>query len=297
MNVFAAENLVDRPPPRDHDVSPWIDEQIWGHRLWDAQTPWLLFLEFLTVAEACHREQCLFNEKGVLYPLSYKPNKRMFLRNILFNNEFLSPIENDGRDSDAAWRGWREWMENRAQAVPHSDFSYLKPRFRDFKAFASLVATVRTSAVESDSNRRWTSRFVFPFGTRCLYEDLNITKTGEPTREYINFGRTGELLYLMLCRSSHAEALRREFAHFFEAQNQWDSLVRLFQPDIIEGTSIRGKSYLPYRSHPIFDCLAEDWLHIFELRLPGFDALALGAPRSASHNALPTKRCCRSDGS
>jgi hypothetical protein len=271
VSIFADDNIVERPPPTDHDVSPWIDEQIWGHRLHDAQTPWLLFLEFLTVAEACHREYRLFDEQGVLYPLNYKPYKRMFLRNILFNSEFLSHTENDSRDSNAAWRDWLEWMKNRAQAVPHNDFSYLKSRFRQFKEFASLVATVRSSAVESDSNRRWTSRFVFPFGTQCLYEDLNI-KNGEPRREYINFGRTGELLYLMLCRSSHTEGLNREFSHFFDTPNQWNSLVRLFQPDGFDDTAIRGKSYLPYRRHPIFDQLAEDWLRIFGLRLPGFDA-------------------------
>ena len=43
-----ADNLVPRPPQTVYnDISPWIDEQIWGHRLWDGQTPWLLFLEFL----------------------------------------------------------------------------------------------------------------------------------------------------------------------------------------------------------------------------------------------------------
>ena len=27
----------------------WVDEAIWGHRLYDEQTPWLAFLEFLNV--------------------------------------------------------------------------------------------------------------------------------------------------------------------------------------------------------------------------------------------------------
>lgn len=271
MNTLRDENILGRPQQADHHVSPWLDEQIWGHRLHDAQTPWLLFLEFLTVAEACHREDRLF-EGGEAYPLNYMPRKRMYLRNILFNSEFLSQAENGGRDSNAAWRDWIEWMKNRAQAVPNRDFSYLKPRFREFKQFASLVATVRSSAVESDTNRRWTSRFVFPFGSDCLYEDLSISKNGNTNREYINFGRTGELLYLMLCRSSKKDELQREFSQIFETPNQWNTLIQLFQPDNTPDSESKGKSYLPYRKHPGFDRLAEDWISIFNLRLPGFDA-------------------------
>src|SRR5690348_9894442 len=60
--------LVPAPNPQDHNrISPWVDEQIWGHRLWDGQTPWLLFLEFLSVAEACSRQDQLLDEKGVYY--------------------------------------------------------------------------------------------------------------------------------------------------------------------------------------------------------------------------------------
>ena len=49
----AARPAVLLPPPldlhpnREHSIKPWLDEQIWGHRLWDSQSPWLIFLEFL----------------------------------------------------------------------------------------------------------------------------------------------------------------------------------------------------------------------------------------------------------
>ena len=51
------------PPPRpsvQDENAMWVDEQIWGHRLWDAQSPWLIFLEFLTIAESRHRDHALF---------------------------------------------------------------------------------------------------------------------------------------------------------------------------------------------------------------------------------------------
>lgn len=266
-------NIVPTPNQGDHpNISPWIDEQIWGHRIWDAQTPWLLFLEFLTVAEACNREGKLLNEEGRYYPLTFKPYKRMYLRNILFNNEIISQIDNDHASSNSAWSLWLKWMEDNARAVQDRDFSYLKSKFHSFHEFASLVGMLRSAALESETNKRWTSRFVFPFGPNGLYEDLNITAAGTATREYINFGRTGELLYLMLCRSTVAIELKDGLEKLLEGKNPWNKLLGLLQPPEND-LSVRGKSYLPYLNHQTFDRLGEDWLRIFNLHLPEFDSV------------------------
>ena len=267
-----AANVVPRPPQAVYGISPWIDEQIWGHRLWDGQTPWLLFLEFLSVAEARQREGALLDPGELDKLLTFKPYKRMFLRNILFNSEFLSKVGQSARDSNAAWREWLEWMAGKAKGVSNTDFAYLKPRFRSFGDFAALVATIRSSAVESQTNRRWTSRFVFPFGKHGLYEDLNIGPSGQGTREYINFGRTGEILYLMISRSSRAEALKPALAKLIDNESPWDSLLKLLQPAGDADCSPRTGGYLPYAHHRNFELLAEDWENILCLDLPGFDA-------------------------
>src|SRR5687767_5934200 len=95
---------VPAPRPGDHVQNEmWVDEQIWGHRLWDSQSPWLLFLEFLSVAEAKHREGMLLDERGAFYPLQFRPNKRMALRNLLFNNEPMARIAGKIADNSAAW--------------------------------------------------------------------------------------------------------------------------------------------------------------------------------------------------
>lgn len=267
-------NIVPPPHPGDHNVSLWLDEQLWGHRLWDAQTPWLLFLEFLNIADGCRRQGALLQEDPNCAPTSYKPYRRMFLRNILFNNEKINEIDERIHDSAAAWTAWLEWMREVSQAVATRDFSYLKPHFHSFHDFASLVGMLRSSAVESDTNKRWTSRFVFPFGPSGLYVDLNLAPSGDTSREYINFGRTGELLYLMACRSSDAASLRGHFDRLLSGDNVWNRLIGLMQPEGDDDVDRPGKSsYLPYRRHPIFDRLAEDWLHLFELGLPGFDVL------------------------
>lgn len=272
--MYNSPLIVPTPNRNDHKkVSPWLDEQIWGHRIWDAQSPWLLFLELMTVAEACHREKRLFEEEDTSYQLNFKPYKRMYLRNILFNNEVISQIDAQIQDSDAAWAKWINWMNDKAQFVSKRDFTYLKPRFESFHDFALLVQMLRSSVVESDSNKRWTSRFIFPFGPNALYEDLGITPAGTLERQYINFGRTGELLYLMLCRSEHKAALRPYTEKLLCGDNPSNRLLGLLQPGLDDDLTLRSKSYLPYTSHQIFNRLSEDWLSVFQLDLPGFDSL------------------------
>ena len=77
-------------PPHDHQaIRYWIDERIWGHRIWDNQTPWLIFLKFVGIAESAHREGSLLDEKGSYYPLLFDPHQRILLRNLLYNNQIL----------------------------------------------------------------------------------------------------------------------------------------------------------------------------------------------------------------
>lgn len=265
-------SMLPLPPREDYrDNSMWIDEQIWGHRLWDSQSPWLLFLEFLNVAEASHRSGQLLQNGS--HPLLFRPYKRLHLRNILFNNEILAQVADRYPESKSAWNAWLDWMTVNAKGVLPRDFSYLRERFHSFQQFVSLVGILRGSAVESEANKRWSSRFVFPFGPNALYEDLNISVAGKVSREYIYFGRTGELMYLMLCRSNRKNELASRIAGLLSEQNQWNRLLGLFQPDGGEDLETRANSFLPYSEHPVFDLLADDWLHVLSLELPGFDAL------------------------
>lgn len=284
-------SMLPLPPREDYrDNSMWVDEQIWGHRLWDSESPWLLFLEFLNVAEASLRTGQLF-QNGT-HPLLFKPYKRLHLRNILFNNEILTQIAQRHPENKSAWNAWLDWMSVNAKGVLPRDFSYLRERFHSFQQFVSLVGILRGSAVESESNKRWSSRFVFPFGPNALYEDLNISAAGKVSREYIYFGRTGELVYLMLCRSKRTDELASRFAALLSGQNQWNKLLKLFQPDGGEDLETRAHSFLPYSEHPVFDLLADDWLHLLSLELPGFDALPHLVTLGAFHVMLYQLRVC-----
>ena len=175
-------------------------------------------------------------------------------------------------------------MNIEAQGDVDRNFSYLKDKFSSFRDFETIVRTLRGTVVEGDRNRRWSSRFVFPFGTEGLYEDLNV-RGSNVSREYINFGRTGELLYLMLCRSKSAEVLHAPVKSLFE-DNYLNRLLKRLQPDKDDDLGRRGHSYLPYIKHQCFDFLGEDWNNIFSLKLPGFDAYQYLVELSAFHMML-----------
>lgn len=253
----------------------WLEEQFWGHRLLDQQTPWLVFLEFLGAAESAYRANRLFDFDHSLYPSAYSAYTRIYLRNILFRNEqLLFRIAQTTGDSAAAWGQWLKYMSENASGLDpgQRDFSYLKDRFDSFHDFAALVRALRSCIVEADSNKRWGSRFLFPFGPDALYEDLDIKATG-PKRDYTNFGRSGELLYLMLSRAERRAGLAAVFPErLLETTNKWNRLVARLQPGAQHTNDRRGvDAFLPYDRHPVFDLIAEDWIALLRLRLPGFD--------------------------
>ena len=281
---FARE--IDLPWHDHKSIAYWIDEQIWGHRIWDNQTPWLIFLEFLGIAESAHRKDKLLDEEGKFYPLTFSPYQRMALRNILYNNQVMPFILDKYPDNSRAWNEWTTWMREHSRGVIDRDFSYVRKRFADFEEFAQILSMLRTATVESESNRRWSSRFLFPFGQSCLYEDVNISAQGKTTREYINFGRTGELVYLMLCRSNLVDQLKTNLSEVVTAKNPWNSLVSQLQTDDAQASSTRGHSYLPYKTHDCFNAFAEDLLHLFQLGLPRFDGYPHIALMTAFHVLL-----------
>lgn len=253
----------------------WLEEQYWGHRLWDQQTPWLVFLEFLGAADSAHRGSHLFDFDHSLYPSAYSAYTRIYLRNILFRNEqLLFRTAQTFGDSATAWSSWLKYMSENASGLDpgQRDFSYLRDRFDSFHDFAALVRALRSCIVEADTNKRWSSRFLFPFGPDSLYEDLDIKAKGI-ARDYTNFGRSGELLYLMLSRAERRAELAALFpARVLESTNKWNRLVARLQPETQHTNERRGvDAFLPYDRHPVFDLIADDWIALLRLRLPGFD--------------------------
>lgn len=259
------------PPPDNFDQSSsmWVDEAIWGHRLYDEQLPWFVFLEFLNVFHHEADKGRAFQEAKGLNQLAYKAAHRLYLRNILFNNPHLAEIQLQYPSDSNRWAEWLKRMKS-ATGIAHPQFNYLERHFQSFDDFCEIVSLVRSTSLEINSNKRWTSKFVFPYGRDCLYEDLDSSAT---TNDRRFFGRTGELLYLMLsraeCKNELLELLKQRLA---ASDATWDSIIKCLQPDDDEQISgDRANSFLPYERHPCFDELAEDWVSILRLKIPGFD--------------------------
>ncbi|HTX50135.1 MAG TPA: hypothetical protein VME40_12200 [Caulobacteraceae bacterium] len=267
--------VLPRPTHFEERTGPeiWVDEAIWGHRLHDEQSPWLTFLEFLNVLLA---EQVAGRalEERTLNSLSYRPQTQLRLRNLVFNNPHIMTVLAEDRADEQAWASWLEKMTQTAGGLESPDFGYLRDRFETFRDFAAVIRFLQGSAIEGDSNKRWSSKFVFPFGPSGLYEDVNVKPNGGVTTDRRFFARTGEILYLMLCRSQGVDALReRLVGQFLENPAPYDGMVRALQGEAQLTKVERGGAFLPCSTHPAFDRLAEDWLAILTLPIPAYDAI------------------------
>lgn len=259
------------PPRKNPDLSMWVDEAIWGHRLHDEQTPWLVYLEFLNVFCYEDSEGRVFEESGY-NTLKYCPAKRLYLRNILFNNPWMEEILRKHPNDLERWQEWLDKMSE-TETLNAPDFSYVKEHFSSFEHFYQVVSLLRTTSLENGSNKRWTSRFVFPYSEVSLYEDLD-KKCSTNDRRF--FGRTGEMLYLMLCRSKYKKELAVKIKEkTLNSYSVWHTLIKCLQPSTDENKdrSERANAFVPYTNHRSFDLLAEDWLAILSLSLPDYDAL------------------------
>jgi hypothetical protein len=267
MNVLP----VPLPPLESNDQTStmWVDEAIWGQRLYDEQPPWLVFLEFLNVFHYEADKGRAFSEPAGLNTLKYRAAHRLHLRNILFNNPHLAEVRHAHPNDNNRWAEWLKRMKA-ATGIALPNFEYLRQHFHSFDEFCEIVALVRSTSLEVNSNKRWTSKFVFPFGSSCLYEDLDNTASSNDRRF---FGRTGELLYLMLCRAQRKDELLAALrARLAKTNSVWDCIIKCLQPaDEDQLSSERANCFLPYEQHTRFDQLTEDWLALLRLNIPSFD--------------------------
>jgi hypothetical protein len=249
-----------------------VDEHIWGHRLYDDQLPHLALLEFLGVLGS-NLDRPL--RAGVNEQVYYCPQRQMRLRGLLFNNPFVDSIrERDIPDEDK-WTAWSDRFSEDAESLAYGDMGYLRRVFTSFDDFAKSIELLRSSAFEAQSNKRWSSKFVFPFGPDALYEDLRIDADGRPSNDRRFFARTGELLYLMLSRAKRGPELGDKLvASLFDRTAPMNRLVAALQGEPQYAPDKRPVGYLPYASHPRFDRICEDWLAILARDMPVYDALA-----------------------
>jgi hypothetical protein len=263
--------IIKRPEIKSVDFC--VDENIWGHRLYNEQLPHLTVLEFLGVLGSnLDRPLRLREEQGGT--VMFKPQRQIRLRGLLFNNPYVESITDSAVSDEEKWRQWFERFAQGATGNDDAGMSYLRRSFASFDDFAKVIELLRSSSFESRSNKRWSSKFVFPFGPDALYEDLNIDSKGRMSNDRRFFARTGELLYLMLARSKRGGELGEILAErLFNREAPMNRLARALQGEPQHADDPRQAGYLPEASNPRFDQICEDWLSILAKDMPIYDAL------------------------
>ena len=249
-----------------------VDEHIWGHRLYDEQLPHLTVLEFLNVLGA-NRANPLANDLST--DVRYAPQQQIRLRGLLFNNPYIETIRERCNPDEDKWCDWMALFKKDATGRDDLNMEYLRKSFFNFDDFAKALELLRSSSFEARSNKRWSSKFVFPFGPDALYEDLRID-SGGASNDRRFFARTGELLYLMLSRATHGPTLGKKLVErLFEASAPMNRLVKVLQgePQLADTMKNIRQNYLPYTTHPRFNRMCDDWLAILSRDIPTYDAL------------------------
>jgi hypothetical protein len=263
--------IIKRPEIRSVDFC--VDENIWGHRLYDEQLPHLTVLEFLGVLGS-NLDKPLRPHEGAGGAVKFQPQRQVRLRGLLFNNPYVESIAESAHSDEEKWQRWSEKFVQGNTGNGDDDMSYLRQSFSSFDDFAKAIELLRSSSFESRSNKRWSSKFVFPFGPDAIYEDLQIDQRGKMSNDRRFFARTGELLYLMLTRAQRGAQLGDILSkRLFDRKAPMNRLAHALQgePQIAEDP--RPSGYLPEVSNPRFDQICDDWLAVLETDMPIYDAL------------------------
>lgn len=265
--------VLKRPEIKSVDFC--VDENIWGHRLYDEQLPHLTVLEFLG-ALGSNLDKPLRPHEGLEGAFKFQPQRQIRLRGLLFNNPYVESISESAQSNEEKWRQWfdRFALGSTGNGDGADDMAYLRHSFANFDDFAKAVELLRSSSFESRSNKRWSSKFVFPFGPDALYEDLEIDSKGKMSNDRRFFARTGELLYMMLTRAKRGAELGDLLAkRLFDREAPMNRLARAMQGSPQRADESRQSGYLPEAANPRFDQICEDWLSILAKDMPIYDAL------------------------
>jgi len=260
-------------------VPLWFDEAIWGHRLYDQATPELIFLEFLNIV-------AFFERTGTeeFRDNSYIGMKSLLLRFLVFNNPVLK--EAWDKPVEERWPFFKKRICEHWNSLNYdknrepSYFNYLQDNFQDFGKFFELIKLLQANAIEFLSNKRWTSQFLFPFCEKTLFLDLSCKDGYSPDRRF--FGRTGELVFLMLQRSGCWDEIKAKlhdqiFDNSVSHIQRWNQAIQLLIPPDYDESTDQTKDvdigYYPYDEHPLCVQFGKDLLALLDSGMPEYDAL------------------------
>ena len=274
FKVDGAFDVPDTAQPDSWKVN--VEQMIWGHRLINDQTSWLLLLEALAIMSARAADKNVDTifaaNDGAHEEFVYQVPTRRHLRQVLFQDHALDAIARGG-DELSEDAKWEKWLNGRNP----KDIAYLRERFERFSSFHDAVDLLRAAVVEPERDRRPTSRHLVPGGVDMLMADYGLKAGDKVNNDRKFFARGGELVFLMLNRSKHTTRLEELVRkRLLTAGSRWNKVARLLQPlTAHDPDPVQYKiGYLPLPSHPTYDRLAEDWIALLSLQQLPDDQLA-----------------------
>jgi len=259
---FAAPaGMLDEPGMR-------VQEDIHGHRLIPEQEPYMILLEALSLC-AAHPLGSVETPSGQHEDFNYVLLHRKKLRFLLFQDRHLEQVSSDDHIHEhEKWAKWKARVNQ--QYDPDGDeqdhFAYLDDKVNHrLDALLQAVRLLRSRELDVMHNRRWTSRFLAVTGPDLIMTDMR-ESNGKFSADRRFFGRGGELIYLMLNRSSRAKSVGVKVASRLLAPTDPmnDIARKLSDPNDNAGSNTRI-GYLPCAVHPAYERLAEDWEQLLSL--------------------------------
>jgi len=247
-------------------VKLWCEYAIWGLLFYDDQSPWLTVVEALHIC--FHRKQqgeAVFTKiapasSGEHEAVTYRLRLNNELRHMLFRDREVIRIANGQSVDDKA--RWQAWLDTVSRDYSGLELGYLQEEFETFGEMARSVELLRTSEIEAQSAKRWTSRHILPLGPDMLFADVNDKNSLD--RKFMR--RTGEMLFLMLNRASQRDGLGQLVEErMLSAGSPWNRLARRIGG---AGTASVGDThigYLPMPQSSSYDRLAADWFSLLSL--------------------------------
>lgn len=230
----------------------------------------------------------------------YNVPRRIILRSLIFNNPYIDEIYSSSSDP------WTEWCErfiadNQTEQVDKDnvrlklkDLNILKSLFKSrddrtsFENFVKVVRLIRQSGINLNSQKRWTSKFVFPWGKHCLFAELERSGSWSDRRF---FGRNGELLFMMLCFADRREELSEKInTVLLNSGDEYDAICEALTFGEDGFVCIPGKNCeLPVdffdNSRRRINIICDDLIDVLSLPIPAPD-IVQHASRLLSLNLL-----------
>ncbi len=261
-------------------------EHIWGHRFRPEQTPMLLLFELLCIIENQHQAKRHGFIKNIFSPendmLYFRHRRNFKLRILLYQNEILETIYRSKATDSEKWEQQSDFLKNLEGdnfCFKDEDIDHIRKSYKSFDSFYNVLKILGSLTFDPLSNKRWASKFIFPISTDYIWCDFDNIKESEDRRF---FARGGEIVYLMLCRTSEESRLRLEelFSEWLESDG--DSYSKLAKSLAIqeeryplESNKRRNLGYLPQTNMPCFETLAEDVIKTLNLDLERLDKIKI----------------------